>query len=545
MKRYPRIVKSIRGRGLMLGIEFDQDQDTFPGSMLGIMAGQELLTPVISAYLLNREKIRVAPTLNGSAVVRIEPPLTISEEQCRQALRGIEKTLAVLNEGSTARVLSFLVGHEPERRYPEFVHNPASKIYPSGDKDEGRFAFLIHALDLQSYHQFDHSLLAFDEAELAELTGKFNDMVEPFIIGKTAIKSAAGRRAYGEFIAVPRTTDEFLQMPKQQALAELKAAVAMARDRGARIVGLGAFTAVASMGGLYLKDEGIPVTTGNSYTVVSAVDAVNTATDILRFDRSTVTAAVVGAAGSIGKGIALLLSETVPRLILIGNPKNKDSSYRLHQVAAEIYRYQSALLNQGRPLKPGSMGRLLSACAELPPAGSPPEAFEEFALGTGRRLKLIEFSTDIDAVLARADVVISATSTTGKIIHAGNLKQGSIVCDVSRPPNVSEEVDWARPDVLVIDGGVIEVPGLPSLGWDFGFEEGLAYACMAETMMLALEQRYKHYSLGSSGVNLETILQTRYWASEHGFKLAAFRSFNRPLSEERWQKLLLARRRAG
>ena len=166
-------------------------------------------------------------------------------------------------------------------------------------------------------------------------------------------------------------------------------------------------------------------------------------------------------------------------------------------------------------------------------------------MGAGRRLRLIEFSTDVDAVLARADVVISATSSTGKMIHAGNLKQGAIVCDVSRPANVSEAVDRARPDVLVIDGGVIEVPGLPSLGWDFGFEKGLAYACMAETMMLALEQHYKNYSLGSSGVNLETILQTRYWAAEHGFKLAAFRSFNRPLGEESWQRVLLARRRAG
>jgi acetylornithine/succinyldiaminopimelate/putrescine aminotransferase/predicted amino acid dehydrogenase len=544
-QRYPRIVKSIRGRGLMLGIEFGLDRETFPGSLLGIMAEQELLTPVISAYLLNREKIRVAPTLNGSAVIRIEPPLTITAAQCLRAAEGIERTLAVLSEGSTARLLSYLVGHGPERRYPRFVPYPPNKVTPSGEQDEGRFAFLIHALDLQSYHQFDRSLLAFNEAELAELTGKFNDMVEPFVISKMTVTSAAGRRAYGEFIAVPRTTDEFIRMPKQQALAELKAAIALARERGARIVGLGAFTAVVSMGGLYLKDEGVPITTGNSYTVVSAVDAVNTATDKLWINRAGVTAAIVGAAGSIGKGIALLLSETVPRLILIGNPGNKDSSRRLHAVAAEIFRYQAALLNQGRPLKPGSMGHLLAGCPELPPAGAPPEAFEAFALGAGRRLGLIDFSTNIDAVLARADVVISATSTTEKIIHAGNLKRDCIVCDVSRPPNVSEAVDRARPDVLVIDGGVIEVPGLPSLGWDFGFEEGLAYACMAETMMLGLEQHYKPYSLGSSGVNLETILQTRYWAAEHGFKLAAFRSFNRPLSEETWQNLLLARRRAG
>ena len=541
-KKHPRQIKAIRGRGLMLGIEFNMERDHFPGSLLGVMAEQELLTPAISSYLLNVEKIRVAPTLNGNAVIRIEPPLTISEAQCREALKGIESMLGVLGQGSTARFLSYLVRSQENEKFPPYTPYIPDKITPSGKTEEGRFAFLIHALDLKSYHQFDNSLLAFSEDELAELTGKFTDLIEPFVAGKTIINSATGRTAYGEFIAIPRTTDEFVQMPRSQALAELKAGVTLARERGARIVGLGAFTAVASMGGLYLKNEKVPITTGNSYTVVSAVDAVNTATEKLQIDRSETTAAIVGAAGSIGRGISLLLSETVPRLILIGNPNNQTSSDRLHLVAAEIYRYQSALLKQGRKLKPGSMGYLLAGCAELPAPDASMDHFETFVDGEGSERGLIEFSTDIDAVLARADIVISATSATDKVIHAGNLKRGAIVCDISRPANVSEEVDAARPDVLVIDGGVIEVPGLPSLGWDFGFEEGLAYACMAETMMLALEQRYKHYSLGSSGVNLETILQTRYWAAEHGFKLANFRSFNRPLSEESWQKLLQTRR---
>ncbi len=541
--KYPRLISAVRGRGLMLGLEFNMDRDNYPGSLLGVMAEQELLTPAISSYLLNVEKIRVAPTLNGNAVIRIEPPLIINEEQCHRAIAGIEAMLEILSLGSTARFLSYLVRPEPEKNDLLTSYNPyiAGKVAPGND--EGRFAFLVHALDLKSYHQFDNSLLAFSEDELAELTAKFNGMIEPFVAGQTRIESAAGRSAYGEFIALSRTTDEFIQMPRSQALNELKTAVAMARKRGARIVGLGAFTAVASMGGLYLKNEGVPITTGNSYTVVSAVDAVNRATEMLNLDRSDLTAAIVGAAGSIGRGISLLLSETMPRLILIGNPNNQTSSDRLHLVAAEIYRYQSALLQQGRELKPGSMGRLLADCCQLPAPDASMDQFEAFTDEEGASRGLIEFSTDIDAVLARADVVISATSATEKVIHAGNLKNGAIVCDISRPANVSEEVDAARPDVLVIDGGVVEIPGQPSLGWDFGFEEGLAYACMAETMMLALEKRYKHFSLGSSGVNLESILQTRYWAEEHGFSLANFRSFNRPLSEESWQRLLQNRRK--
>lgn len=545
-EKYPNIIREIRGRGLMLGIEFGLDRDTFPGSMLGIMAEQELLTPVISAYLLNRENIRVAPTLNGNSVIRIEPPLNITEEQCRQALQGIERMLAVLSEGNTAKLLSFMLDENRERQYPVFTPRQPNRHFPSGDDSEGRFAFLVHALDLESYHQFDESLLAFNESELTELTGKWNDLIDPFVISKTMITAESGKKAYGEFIAIPRTTEELLQMPKKQALDELKAAVRLAKERGARIVGLGAYTSVVSMGGLYVKDEGVPVTTGNSYTVVAAIDAVNTALERLELPPSRTTAAVIGATGAIGKGLSILLSETVSSLILIGNPNNNESSIgRLQTIAAEIYHYLAGLLENNHSFPDGSIGYVLAAGRDLPPAGASINEFVEFVRSTGRENRLISISTSINEVLPRADVVISATNTMGKIIHPGNLKQGAVVCDISRPANVSEDVELIRPDVLVIDGGVIEVPGLPSLGWNFGFEEGLSYACMAETMMLALELNYCHFSLGSSGITLESILKTREMARRHGFRLASFRSFNRPLSEERWQTVLSCRNRYG
>jgi acetylornithine/succinyldiaminopimelate/putrescine aminotransferase/predicted amino acid dehydrogenase len=541
--RYPHVVSAIRGRGLMLGIEFGVDRDTFPGSMLGVMAEQELLTPVISAYLLNREKLRVAPTLNGSAVIRVEPPLNITAGQCRQAVSAIGRMLAVLSEGNTAKLLAFLVGGDENRHYPVFTPFAPNVVAPSGAKDEGRFAFLVHPLDTESYAQFDGSLEAFSESELGELTGKWADLIEPFVVSKTLITAKSGRKAYGEFIGVTRTTEELVAMPKAQALQELKSAIDLARERGARIIGLGAYTSVVSMGGLYVKDEGVPVTTGNSYTVVAAIDAVNTALKKLEIPAARTTAAVIGATGAIGKGLSMLLSETVSSLILIGNPNNKDSSIgRMHSIAAEIYRYLASLLANNYAFAPGSIGYQLAGIKELPPADAPLASFVEFVRGGGRKNRPISVSTTINEVLPKADVVISATSTLGKLIHAGNLKQGAVVCDISRPANVSEDVEEVRPDVLVLDGGVIEVPGQPSLGWNFGFEQGLAYACMAETMLLALEQHYTNYSLGSSGITIDTILSTREWARKHGFKLASFRSFNKPLCEERWQTVLRLRK---
>jgi len=97
-EQYPDIIKSVRGRGFMLGIEFKADKSVFPGSLLGIMGEQELFTPAVSSYLLNVENLRVAPTLNGNDVIRIEPPLVMSLEQCHDAADKIGNVLNVLKK---------------------------------------------------------------------------------------------------------------------------------------------------------------------------------------------------------------------------------------------------------------------------------------------------------------------------------------------------------------------------------------------------------------------------------------------------------------
>ena len=569
-KEYPHIISAVRGRGLMLGLELAVERRCFPGSLLGFAAEQELLAPALSAYLLNRERIRVAPTLNGGAVVRIEPPLTITAAQCRRALEGIAAALAVLSEANTAKFFSFIVSEGSKQSEPGEMVSPAPPqaggaikaaggvVYAGKRKHAGaaspdagaapgagRFAFLLHPLDLQSYTQFDRSLLLFSRDELARLAKKLSSLMEPYVISRVNLESKEGRRACGEFIVIPRTAGELARMPREKALQELRGALELARAGGAGIVGLGAYTAVVSMGGLYLKEEGIPLTTGNSYTVVSAAEAVGAACGKLGILPQRTMAAVIGAAGSIGKGVALLLSERVAGLVLVGNPRSKEKAagaQRIWAVAAEIYRYLARLLQERRLFPAGSMGDGLSRCTALPSPEAPLHEFVDYARGAARRGGPVRVTTSVREALDRAGIVISATSSREKLIRPGDLQPGAVVCDISRPPNVSASVERERPDVLVIDGGVVELPGRPCLGWDFGFPPGLAYACMAETMMLALEHRYEHFSLGSSGVNLESILLTRQWAARHGFGLADLRSFDRPLSEGRWQRLLAARR---
>ena len=143
----------------------------------------------------------------------------------------------------------------------------------------------------------------------------------------------------------------------------------------------------------------------------------------------------------------------------------------------------------------------------------------------------ITHTTDPHSGLREADVVITVTSAVDTVVPGEALKPGAVVCDVARPRDVSKQVAEQRPDVLVIEGGVVEVPGDVDFHFNFGFPPKTAYACMAETMMLALEERYESYTLGRD-LTVEQVREMGTLGAKHGFKIAGFRSFEKQVTDE-------------
>ncbi|MBX3118805.1 MAG: hypothetical protein KF784_07040 [Fimbriimonadaceae bacterium] len=319
------------------------------------------------------------------------------------------------------------------------------------------------------------------------LVEKFLKTKKPIIMSEIkGITSLTGEKTEGWFIACPLTArqlnDKSLTDLANQRLLEC---AQLAAELGAQVVGLGAFTAVVGDGGITLsKHSPIPVTTGNSYTVATAIEGTMKAADLIGIIPSESTLAVVGATGSIGKTAAMLLSPQFARTLLVGRDQG-----RTQAVADQI---------------PGSIA-----------------------------------TTDLN-MLREADVVITVTSADAEIIEPKHLKTGSVVCDVARPRDVQAKVVKERPDVLVIEGGVVSVPGDVDFGMDFGFPEKTAYACMSETMMLALENRIEHYTLGKD-VTVKQVEETRDWAAKHGFELAGFRSFEHALEQTAIDRVRKAR----
>ena len=80
LKNKHKIIKEIRGRGLLIGIEFHQPVhglvDKLSGGTINKLAG-EYFASLVAAELMNKYQIITAYTLNNPNVIRLEPPLII------------------------------------------------------------------------------------------------------------------------------------------------------------------------------------------------------------------------------------------------------------------------------------------------------------------------------------------------------------------------------------------------------------------------------------------------------------------------------------
>ena len=367
------------------------------------------------------------------------------------------------------------------------------------------FAFIIHPLDVkrevaQKYPRLARFPTWAIEAFLATRA--------PFAYASIdGIESKAGGAVKGTLIVCPLSPRILMKRPKF-AYSRILQCCHLAHQKGAQVVGLGAYTACSGDGGVTLNQPGqspIPVTTGNSYTVYTALEGAIMACEMLSIVPEEATLAVVGATGSIGCACAWALAHQFRLTYLIGR-----DMIQLDMTERRIHAY----------------------------------------MGTGNQTELQ--STTSLGVLRNADVILVATSSPHALIHPEHLKPGSIVVDVSRPRNVSARVARERGDVLVIDGGVVSVPGelvmerldRPGTSFSFGFPPKTLYACMSETAILALEGHFEPFTLGKE-ILPRQIDQISLWATRHGFRLAGLRAFEKPITEERIAHVRDARIQAG
>ncbi len=343
------------------------------------------------------------------------------------------------------------------------------------------FAFIIHPIDPKRdvSRKFPFLGRVLSERQIDFFSTFFPPVYISEIEGITS--ASTGKQVLGWFIAAPYTPRRMLELPERVVYRKIIQTGRLAERLGARILGLGAFTSVIGDAGVTIaRSLKIPVTTGDSYTISIAVQAIREAAHLMDIPLRNATAAVVGATGAIGRVCTELLAEDVGRLYLIG-------------------RREEALLELREQLSGSGRGELV-------------------------------VSTKMD-VLAKAQLILTVTSAIHDVIVPEHLLSGCVICDVARPRDVSAMIAAARDDILVIDGGMVDVPGPVDFNFNFGFPPGKSYACMAETIALALEGRFEDYTLGKH-ITRERVDEITAIAEKHGFRLSGFRSFEREVSPQ-------------
>lgn len=299
----------------------------------------------------------------------------------------------------------------------------------------------------------------------------------------TGIKSLTGEEIEGDMILVSLLPEQILTLNSDFVFKKIIEAGRIAEKLGDKIVGLGAYAAqVGRKGILIAKNLDIPVTTGSAYTIVVAIEATLKAVDMVGLQLSESVITVIGATGTIGSICSeLLVSHNPKKIILVARHKDK-------------------------------LGKMANKLKEKYPALS------------------VETEVNIYKAIKNANIIITATSTPLALIDVHILKPGTIICDISRPKNISSEAASLRDDILVIEGGIVKPPGNVDFHFSFGLPPGLAYACIAETMILTFENRFENYSIGGN-VSSEKVIEISQLALKHGFKLAELMSFEKKISD--------------
>lgn len=552
--RYPGVIKDIRGSGLMVGVEINELTDC--GSFdMSYLADCEGFTALIAGFLLNIYNIRLAPYLNSSMTLRLEPTLTISYEEIDRTVEALEVVFKILYYRDYSKLYRHLIGDYEKPREIIDYRGVSRKIKASsldaGARPTERFAFIIHYAAPEDVVLNNPSFATYSRDEIYQLMEWQSKTREAGLVCyMPAIRSLDGTLAEGWLIGVPFGAREIMALPREETAEVIKQAVDMGRSLGANIVGLGALSSVVTRGGRAAQGRGTAITSGNSFTVLMAMEALVLGAQKMHIDLATAPGAVLGATGSIGRACALLLAERIANIVVLGNPDHVTSSKnRLASLLRDMYRRAVSRYQEGElGGLSGWIDQTLKALKALDTQEGAEYAkalLDEPTVNPGLVEKICKYlkiseplksSLDIKATLPHCSMIIAASNSPEFLVYPEDLRPGAVVCDVARPADVAPECYQERNDVLILEGGLVQYPDPISFGPNLGYRDGVNVACLSETILLALEGDYNDYSIGSK-MPLETVEYMRYLGAKHGFTLAGLKMGNHEISDKEIEEI--------
>jgi len=568
--KYPRIVREVRGRGLMIALEFAPLDDFSP--FFNYAARQGLLSLLVASYLLNRHRIRVFaplstmirgdPADSRASIIRVEPSAFIAEKEVQKLVIALDEACRIIAANNEYCLVAHLVDGQlsnAERTAPAEMVAARGLLDRRTDFD-ARTGFIIHPTSVE--HLVDYYFPSFRKyrylaAGFETWWNRISRFLEPDLVNVSYITSG-GFTVENNMVVVPylpgclaeamgaqrRKGDQASVLRLPEIRDRIQEAVTLAKEIGddrvpTSMVGLGAHTSIVTDRGRALNDYEVPLTTGNAYTAALMFMGIRKAAELQGIDISTSKAAVVGGAGNIGTVIAALLCQCAGEVRIIGRGGGGIERLKaaraqclrelLHAIALEVaegIHFEHTRIS--------GLGRNIYQTVIIPSLVGNLADVRQISDETIARLDLavtglygkedgapISLHADLEAIRDCEIVAIATNSPDKNLVGPRNAKKGAIICCASVPSNLSAVFKKHMDDYFVFDGGFARLPEeshIDCVGMPGGT---LAYGCLSETLLLAFEGRNRSFARGP--LTVAQVQETIRLAERYGFTLGEFK----------------------
>jgi fatty aldehyde-generating acyl-ACP reductase len=326
------------------------------------------------------------------------------------------------------------------------------------------FAFLFHPTSMRQIKHFwpITSILP------SSVIKSFLKGQKPKVIHIKKLRSQAGNEIDGYIIMSPILPESILEIDEESILHKIVEAGSIAKGLGADILGLeGYFATIADKKPMIYKHLKTAITSGTTFTAWSVFESIYMTTQIKKIDLKKCTITIFGPNNAIGSLCSRKFAEHAAKIILTGGITQK-------------------------------LDHLKESMLGLPAT--------------------VVVEQDTPKAVKQADIVINCYNGPSVLFDVADIKPNAIVCDAAVFKHVADKARL-RSDITIIDCGIIKLPLAQKLSTTLSEDDNMICSYMAETILLALEDKFVNYSLGEQ-INLDKLEDIANIAVRHGFEIS-------------------------
>lgn len=505
---FPGVVKEIRGKGLMLAIEFT-DKFSEMGFEFKTICDSRMQGYMMASVLLNKENIRMSPSLSNNLTLRVQPSMYFTIMQVEELISGLTNLCIQMNALNVQYFLSSIYPNQDVRneRTADLQTNLEVGKRPLA-------VFLCHLIDEGHVKKVTKALRGIEGEKLMKKLALTKDIAEFEIYHAQTMVDNNGTEMDVVMLGVPVSSEElkktFTSRQKYKVVQKVQNAVDYAKELGASTVGLGQFTSIVSGNGLYLNSRGMNLTTGNAFTISLTIQSALRSAEEKNIDLSKATVSLIGAAGNIMSVATSLMADYVGKVVLLHHSPVETSS-KFQQTTKRI-------------LDEIAASKATSKVVEVVKANWKNQDLMEFL--SFPDVQEVFVATGDITQMKTSEIVLCGASASNGFLTLDLFRENAVVVDVAVPPSIKPElltkIKSERPDLTYHLGGVAQIPRGQSLEFIvFPLDENECYACMAETFSLGFSGKKNFLNIGD--LNKDIVLEVQDIAKNVGFVLGSYK----------------------